>query len=346
MSKIFVMNKHLAGACHMALWAFLFLSPLTYWRGTGITFVQYLMYCVEPLFLMIVFYLNYMYLAPKFFVSGKHRYDVLINLVLVTVLGITLHYWKDFTNVVFPIPQRHPDTLDDVTRTLRDSLNLAIFAAGSTALALARRWVTADQKLKESEAARAKAELYNLRSQVNPHFLLNTLNNIYALTAIDHIRAQEAIQQLSRLLRYVLYDNQEAEVPLRDDVNFLENYVNLMKIRLAGNVDVKFQVQLARPTVLVAPLLAVSLVENAFKHGISPVEPSFIHVFISSSEKQVVYQIENSNFPKTEKDRSGHGIGLQQVQKRLDLSYAGRYEWVNGLSPDGKSYLSKIIINL
>ena len=339
MSKIFVMNKHLAGACHMALWAFLFLSPLTYWRGTGITFVQYLMYCVEPLFLMIVFYLNYMYLAPKFFVSGKHRYDVLINLVLVTVLGITLHYWKDFTNVVFPIPQRHPDTL-------RDSLNLAIFAAGSTALALARRWVTADQKLKESEAARAKAELYNLRSQVNPHFLLNTLNNIYALTAIDHIRAQEAIQQLSRLLRYVLYDNQEAEVPLRDDVNFLENYVNLMKIRLAGNVDVKFQVQLARPTVLVAPLLAVSLVENAFKHGISPVEPSFIHVFISSSEKQVVYQIENSNFPKTEKDRSGHGIGLQQVQKRLDLSYAGRYEWVNGLSPDGKSYLSKIIINL
>lgn len=346
MSKIFIMNKHLAGACHMALWAFLFLSPLTYWRGTGITFVQYLMYCVEPLFLMIVFYLNYMYLAPKFFVSGKHRYDILINLVLVTVLGITLHYWKDFTNVVYPVPQRHPDTLDDVTRTLRDSINLAIFAAGSTALALARRWVTADQKLKESEAARAKAELYNLRSQVNPHFLLNTLNNIYALTAIDHIRAQEAIQQLSRLLRYVLYDNQEAEVPLRDDVNFLENYVNLMKIRLAGNVDVKFQVQLARPTVLVAPLLAVSLVENAFKHGISPVEPSFIHVFIFASEEQVVYQIENSNFPKTEKDRSGHGIGLQQVQKRLDLSYAGRYEWVNGLSPDGKSYLSKIIINL
>ena len=346
MSKIFIMNKHLAGACHMALWAFLFLSPLTYWRGTGITFVQYLMYCVEPLFLMIVFYLNYMYLAPKFFVSGKHRYDILINLVLVTVLGITLHYWKDFTNVVYPVPQRHPDTLDDVTRTLRDSINLAIFAAGSTALALARRWVTADQKLKESEAARAKAELYNLRSQVNPHFLLNTLNNIYALTAIDHIRAQEAIQQLSRLLRYVLYDNQEAEVPLRDDVNFLENYVNLMKIRLAGNVDVKFQVQLARPTVLVAPLLAVSLVENAFKHGISPVEPSFIHVFIFASEEQVVYQIENSNFPKTEKDRSGHGIGLQQVQKRLDLSYAGRYKWVNGLSPDGKSYLSKIIINL
>ena len=75
------MNKHIAGLCHVALWAFLFLSPLTYWRGTGIKFVQYLMYCMQPLMLMIIFYANYLYLAPRFFVAGKHRYDLLINLV-------------------------------------------------------------------------------------------------------------------------------------------------------------------------------------------------------------------------------------------------------------------------
>ena len=194
MSKFFSMNKHLAGACHMALWAFMFLSPLTYWRGTGITFEQYLMYCADPLFLMIVFYLNYLYLAPKFFVAGKHRYDLLINLVLVTTLGIILHYWMDYTNTVYPVPGRHMDAIDDFTRMLRNSLNLAIFAAGSTALALARRYVTAAQKLQESEAARAQSEYLNLRSQINPHFLLNTLNNIYALTAIDQERAQDAIQ--------------------------------------------------------------------------------------------------------------------------------------------------------
>ena len=137
MSEVFTINKHLAGACHLALWAFLFLSPLTYWRGTGITFEQYLMYCMNPLFQVIVFYLNYLYLAPKFFVAGKHRYDLLINLILVTVLGITLHYWMDYTNTVYPVAGRHLDAIDDFTRTLRNILNLAIFAAGSTALASA-----------------------------------------------------------------------------------------------------------------------------------------------------------------------------------------------------------------
>ena len=168
------MNKHLAGLCHVALWAFLFLSPLTYWRGTGIKFVQYLMYCMQPLMLMIVFYLNYLYLAPKLFVSGKHRYDLLINLIMITVFGISLHYWTDFANNLYGVHMRIDDTLSDFTNTLRESLNLAIFAGGSTALALARKWVTADQMLKESEAARAQSELKNLRSQINPHFLLST----------------------------------------------------------------------------------------------------------------------------------------------------------------------------
>lgn len=346
MSKVFVINKHLAGACHLALWAFLFLSPLTYWRGTGIKLVQYLMYCVDPLFLMIVFYLNYLYLAPKFFVAGKHRYDVLINLLLVTVLGITLHYWKDFTNTIYPIPQRHMDVLDDFTRILRDSLNLAIFAAGSTALALARRWVTADQKLKEMEAARAQAELYNLRSQLNPHFLLNTLNNIYALTAIDQSRAQDAIQQLSKMLRHMLYDNQEAEVALKDEIQFLDNYVSLMKIRLAHNVDVEFEKDVENPYLKVAPLLFISLVENAFKHGVSPVSPSFVHIKMMQKKGVLTFSIENSNHPKDVKDYSGHGIGLQQVQRRLDLTYAGRYEWTKGLTEDGKTFLSTITIQL
>ena len=78
------MNKHLAGLCHVALWAFMFLSPLTFWRGTGIKFMQYLMYCMQPAMLMIVFYLNYLYLAPKLFVAGKHRYDLLINLAMIS----------------------------------------------------------------------------------------------------------------------------------------------------------------------------------------------------------------------------------------------------------------------
>ena len=340
------MNKHLAGLCHVALWAFLFLSPLTFWRGTGIKFVQYLMYCMQPLMLMIVFYANYLYLAPKFFVAGKHRYDLLINLVMITTFGIALHYWTDYANDLYGVHVRFDDAISDVTNILRDCLNFAIFAGGSTALALARKWFTADQKLQESETARAKAELYNLRSQINPHFLLNTLNNIYALTAIDQERAQDAIQQLSKMLRHMLYDNQESSVALSDELQFLENYISLMKIRLSANVDVTFTHNVEVPGVRIAPLIFISLVENAFKHGVSPTEQSFVHIEINATDHDINCRIENSNHPKSNQDRSGHGIGLNQVQRRLDLAYPNHYKWVKGTNEDGTIYTSAIHIDL
>ena len=302
------MNKHIAGMCHIALWAFLFLSPLTYWRGTGFNGLHYLMTCMQPLFLMIVFYLNYLVLAPKFFVEGKHRYDLLINVVLLTVLGVTLHYWMQYTNEMFN---------------------------------------TTDQKLKDAEAARAQAELKNLRNQINPHFLLNTLNNIYALTAISAERAQEAIMELSKMLRHMLYEYQEPTVPLKEEVDFIRNYVSLMKLRMPAGVDVKFEINCNECNLRISPMLIISLVENAFKHGISPTEPSFVHiqVFIDKANREVTFDIRNSNFPKTEEDRSGHGIGLQQVERRLQLIYPGKHIWEKGVTDDGKTYYSRITID-
>lgn len=341
----FSMNKNIAGACHLTFVAFLFLSPLTYWRGTGFNFTHYLMTCMNPLFLMIVFYLNYMVLAPKLFVAGKHRYDLLINVVLLIALGTFLHYWMDYTSSLYISSYRTPDTVGTITYIARDTLNMAIFAAGATALALARRWVTTDQKLKETEAARANAELSNMRNQINPHFLLNTLNNIYALTAFDTPKAQEAIQELSRMLRHILYDYQQPTVSLNDEVEFLGNYVNLMRIRMSGSVDIQFQTSVANPQLEVAPMLFISLVENAFKHGVSPSEPSFIHVKIEGTENQIICDIQNSNHPKSASDHSGHGIGLVQVQRRLDLSYPDSYDWQYGPTDDG-IYHSRIVINL
>lgn len=341
----FDINKHLAGACHMALWAFLFLSPLTYWRGTGFHFMHYLMTCMTPLFQMIVFYLNYVVLAPKLFVRGKHRYDLLINILLLTTLGTILHFWMVYVNSIYvPNSNIADDAIGTISYIARNSLNLAIFAGGATALALARRWVTTDQKLKEVEAERATAELRNLRSQINPHFLLNTLNNIYALTAFDTPKAQQAIQELSKMLRHILYDYQQPKVALSDEVEFLQNYVNLMRIRLSDSVDVKFQTFIANPQLEVAPMVFISLVENAFKHGVSPSEPSFIHIQIESADNQIVCDIQNSNHPKTANDHSGHGIGLQQVQRRLELTYPDHYQWEHGPTDDG-IYRSRIVID-
>ena len=344
-----MLDKRLKIFLHIVFWAFMFLSPMQYMRGTGMTMLQYLMNCMPSLLLMVVFYANYKWLTYRYFVEGKHRYYTIINFIMIVSFAVFLHYWMDFTRDLFqPIGRgpRTPDALDDFLSFVRDCVNFCIFAAAATCIALAQQWYWADKALRNAEAARVAAELGNLRSQINPHFLLNTLNNIYALTAIDHTRAQSAIQQLSNMLRHLLYDNQEQLVSLSDEVLFIENYINLMKIRLPQSVDVKFEKDLENPNTKVAPLLFISLVENAFKHGISSTEPSFIHMSMTQKGNSLCVIIENSNYPKSEKDRSGHGIGLQQVQRRLDLAYYEQYEWTKGVSDDGKVYSSTIKITL
>ena len=344
-----MLDKRLKIFLHIVFWAFMFLSPMQYMRGTGMPMLQYLMNCMPSLLLMVVFYANYKWLTYRYFVEGKHRYYTIINFIMIVSFAVFLHYWMDFTRELFqPIggSARTPDALDDFMSFVRDIANFCIFATAATCIALAQKWYWADKALRNAEAARVAAELGNLRSQINPHFLLNTLNNIYALTAIDHTRAQSAIQQLSNMLRHLLYDNQEQLVSLADEVQFIENYINLMKIRLPQSVDVKLEKDIEDPHTKVAPLLFISLVENAFKHGISSTEPSFIHMSITQKGNSLCAIIENSNYPKSEKDRSGHGIGLQQVQRRLDLAYYEQYEWTKGVSDDGKVYSSTIKITL
>ena len=148
------------------------------------------------------------------------------------------------------------------------------------------------------------------------------------------------------MLRHVLYDYEQPTVPLKDEVEFMKNYISLMKIRLPESVQVKADFHIVDSQLRVAPMIFISLVENAFKHGISPTEPSFVSIAVDATEEEIVCDIQNSNHPKTASDHSGHGIGLQQVQRRLDLSYPNRYEWLRGISDDSKTYCSKIIIKL
>lgn len=180
-----------------------------------------------------------------------------------------------------------------------------------------------------SRTAKTEAELKNLKNQLNPHFLLNTLNNIYALIAFNCDKAQEAVQELSKLLRHVLYDNQQTFVPLEKELDFIRNYVALMRIRLPQQVEISLHLETdPGSSLLIAPLLFISLIENAFKHGISPTAHSFISIAITgNTDGTVRCEIQNSNYPKTGQDKSGSGIGLEQVSKRLELIYPKHYEW-------------------
>ena len=342
-----LLDKRIKIFLHFVFWAYMFLSPMQYMRGTNMSMQEYLMNCMSPLLLMVVFYANYKWLTPRYFVEGRHRYMLLINTVMCIGFAVILHYWMDFTHELFKNSVanfRTPDTLDDILFFVRDLVNFTIFATAAACIKLAQQWMWAEKARRDAENAKSQAELMNLRNQINPHFLLNTLNNIYALTAFDTPRAQEAIQELSKMLRHILYDYQQPTVSLREETEFIGNYVKLMKIRLPQTVDVTYNVQCSSFDIEVAPMLFISLVENAFKHGVSPTEPSFIHITIEADKRHIVCDIQNSNHPKAAGDNSGHGIGLQQVARRLELAYYEQYVWEHGPSADGKIYHSRITL--
>jgi LytS/YehU family sensor histidine kinase len=344
----------------VAVWAMLFASPLTFINhANGLSITQFLVMSMTPIIMMVVFYLNYFYMIRHYYVVGDKTKFWTINLMLCVVLGIFLNIWIQYAHHHFELIRAHmeePDLIEECFFTLRHIFNLMVTFTVALAIRLSQRWHRSEEARHEAEVARTDAELRNLRNQISPHFLLNTLNNIYALTAFDSQRAQEAIQELSKMLRHMLYDNQQEEVEWNDEVQFLKSYVALMQIRLSDAVDVSFIAENASQPLLegdqpipaaspkVAPLLFISLIENAFKHGISPTEPSFIHIRLTADEQQIVCDIENSNYPKSSDDHSGHGIGLNQVRHRLELAYRGRYQWQQGVSADGKVYHSRITI--
>ncbi len=215
----------------------------------------------------------------------------------------------------------------------------------ATSVRLALRWQTAESERKEMEIQKTEAELSNLRNQINPHFLLNTLNNIYALISFDKDKAQKAVLSLSSLLRQMLYGARNNSVSLKEETEFIGNYVELMKIRLNKNVKIDFNVSIKTDKELrIAPLIIISLVENAFKHGVGTTRPSFISINIIADENKIECGIRNSNFPKNDSDKSGHGIGLEQVAKRLDMAYAGKYVWERGTDDKNEVYYSKIVL--
>ena len=344
------MNKNTTWILHVAVWLMLFLSPLMFSHEQTISLVRVAAFSIFPLCMMTVFYTNYLWLVPRYYIAHEERFYWIFNMIMILVLAVLMQLWMHLLHPLFPDdgrPHPEPSFLKQLLFVARNIFNLSVVLFIATSMEISSRWHQMEDERIEMEAARKEAELANLRSQINPHFLLNTLNNIYALTAFDTEKAQKAIMELSKMLRHMLYDNQQNMVNLKEEIQFIGNYVNLMKLRLPQNVEVRFHSNYPEPcNIQVAPLIFISLVENAFKHGVSPTEKSFIDINISAENDLLTCEIKNSNYPKTQQDRSGHGIGLQQVERRLNLSYPQRHTWKKGITDNGKQYYSKIEIQL
>ena len=193
-----------------------------------------------------------------------------------------------------------------------------------TGLRLSVKWVRAEQIRTFVEKENMQTQLAFLRNQVSPHFFMNTLNNIHALIDIDTDEAKESIIRLSKLMRHLLYDSEAEQISIRKEINFIKNYVDLMRLRYSDKIEIQLRIPPQLPDKLIPPLLFTSFVENAFKHGISYQKSMFIHISFQYSDDGLHFHVRNSHTGA--KSEAGHaGIGIVNSKKRLDLLYGDEY---------------------
>ena len=322
----------------VAVWAFIMLLPLLAtlvsthdFQATKTTFMATWAILHSPL---AMYFVNFYIFGPYLFFRRRFLLFVACNLLLTLALNYRFLY-------VWIARDRIPE-LPEMTPTLWIGFFIGFFmfllincfvAAIAIGIRHFMRIRQIKQQLKDEKAKNTEAELAWLKNQINPHFLFNTLNNISSLCQIDADGAQDAIAQLSDLLRYAMYETNKKMVPIEGEVEFMRNYISLMKLRCNEKTEITTTFDV-KQNMEIAPLLFISLVENAFKHGVSSSRPSKIDIRLLQNANELIFNCENTNFPKDDTDRSGSGIGLENTRRRLDLMYTGRYKWEQSLEDD------------
>ena len=275
---------------------------------------------------LVVYFANFYLFGPYLFFRRRYWLFVLCNLLL--ILGANYGFVYGYFAIKHNVPSMPAKAwMGFFSGAFMFFLLNVVTVAVAIGIRHFIRVRQLKQQLKDEKAKNTEAELAWLKNQINPHFLFNTLNNISSLTQIDADAAQDAIAQLSDLLRYAMYETNKNTVPLGGEVEFMRNYIELMKLRCNEQTSVNYQLSIDSEQVEVAPLLFVSLIENAFKHGVSSGRPSAISIKLEQHQGQLTFICNNTNYPKNDKDRSGSGIGIENTRRRLELMYADRYEW-------------------
>lgn len=297
---------------------------------------------VMPLQVIFIFYLNYLWLIRKFLFSKRIGQFIGLNLLLISCLTYTVGYFHFMAGPPIDHPGDPGRPESPLIRTFFMILIQCFFVGLSVAVKVTGQWYEEKQRVQELEKAKAEAELQELKNQLNPHFLFNSLNNIYALIDLDKDKAQVSIISLCEMLRYQLYEANHESISLEKEIDFVRNYCDLMQLRIPKQVKLDLDLEEQDVHRQIAPLLFITLVENAFKHGISQSKPSHISIRIYCEYDNIICYVRNTNFPKTDLDRSGSGIGLDNLKRRLELLYPERYQFQNQLI--GDEYVSLLII--
>ncbi len=295
-------------------------------------------------FLIFFFYLNTLVLIPRFLVKEKWLWytlsiaaSLLFFLYVPKMIATSIAEPEVFNpnnrefirNPAFQGKPRFPGMMTRRIRPVADPYNtvlfLLVFTVG-TCLSVIQRWLRTEQTRKETENEKLNTELSFLKSQVNPHFFFNTLNNIYSLAIVRSEKTAPAVMKLSAIMRYILTETQRDMVPLRNEVDFIHNFIDLQQVRLTDKVIVNFSAQGDVDTLVVAPLLFIPFVENAFKYGVSTKESSTITISIRTEKNTILFSAVNYIVPSENNLMENTGIGINNVKRRLELMYPDKHK--------------------
>ncbi|MDP4272947.1 MAG: histidine kinase [Bacteroidota bacterium] len=301
---------------------------------------------INTLFFVIFFYTNTLVLIPRLIGKKKillYILSILLFIALLTAEELIMnnlfrtHGWMEghghhphrmgfgiMSLHIFGIP--FPFVMMTLSKTFSNVL-LLTFVGGF--LRITQEWQKSEKQKKEIENEKLTSELAFLKSQINPHFLFNVLNNIYSLAHKKSDDTETAVLKLSQLMRYMIYESNYGLVSIDKEIECLENYIDLQKMRLSKNAQISFKITGQSKGKMIEPMLLVPFVENAFKHGISYVDKMMVDISLTLEDDFLLFTVENYVADKSKAEEvyadKANGIGLQNIKRRLDLLYPDKH---------------------
>jgi two-component system LytT family sensor kinase len=325
---------------HVLAWAvfgmlLFFFQPLS-WNITlpyQLWIKQNIIFCL----LVVAFYLNSEVLVPQFLLKNK----TVVYLLIVVGVAAIMVFLNGYVDQWLKLPElmdaafhkdgpphrhHHPHSEWEMGMIAPMIGTCALVLGISTSIAVMEKWQKDRLIHQEMEQDKISSELSFLKAQINPHFFFNTLNNIYALTLVNADTSRKAIHQLSRMMRYVLYDTQNSTTRLSQEIAFIKDYISLMQLRLTDVVKIDFSSPASLKDQAIAPMIFLPFIENAFKHGVSATQPSNINIAVKQNNNTIELEVVNTIIKEQSNNlEEASGIGLNNTRRRLDLLYPGKH---------------------
>ena len=344
---MFLRKRYITVLTHILLWAFLgfiFIAhiPLT----IGISFPKEYWIKQSFMFLLLIglYYLNSGVLVPRLLYRQKLAKFILLHIAILMLLLSASFIYDGWAHLPEGIAKSINDKFVGKLQIKLSGLKLdttllltaCLLVGFSTSISITRIWQKDLLRSQQLVQKQLDSELSFLKAQIHPHFFFNTLNNIYSLTFIDVESSRASLHKLSRMMRYLLYETENDRTSLLKEIDFVKDYIELMQLRVNKHTTVEFEEPRTITEKAIAPMMLLPFVENAFKHGVHSVKESRILVKIRQESNLLIFEVENTLFPRREQRIDDGGIGLSNTRRRLDLIYAKHYQLTCG--PDKDKY--------